>query len=119
MKAAAQPELAGDPRPPWDAKAGLLPHFLEEARQELTRYKSVSVRGTRVTDISLPAEAFEFVCADGTSGIASKVLLATGIVDELPELQESSLCTAFRSIIASTAMASNMPANRWPPRQRG
>ena len=59
--------------------------FLDEALEELSRYKSVEVRGTRVTDIVPAGEAFEFVCADGTHGTASKVLLATGLVDELPE----------------------------------
>jgi hypothetical protein len=28
----------------------------------------------------------QVACADGTSGVAAKVLLATGLVDELPEL---------------------------------
>jgi thioredoxin reductase len=60
--------------------------FLDEARRELNRYRSVSVRRTRVTDITPTGTEFEFVCADGTTGIASKVLLATGLVDELPEL---------------------------------
>jgi thioredoxin reductase len=60
--------------------------FLDEARQELSRYKSVAMRGTRVTDIRPVDDGFEFVCADGTTGSASKVLLATGLVDELPEL---------------------------------
>jgi thioredoxin reductase len=60
--------------------------FLDEARRELTRYRSVSVRRTRVTGITPTGTEFEFVCADGTTGIASKVLLATGLVDELPEL---------------------------------
>jgi thioredoxin reductase len=44
------------------------------------------VRETRVTDICPAGEEFEFVCADGSTGTASKVLLATGLVDELPEL---------------------------------
>ena len=61
--------------------------FLDEARKDLSRYKSVSVRGTRVTAINRAGEGFEFVCADGTAGSASKVLLATGLVDELPELE--------------------------------
>jgi thioredoxin reductase len=61
--------------------------FLDEALKELSRYESVSVRGTRVMGITPAGEGFEFVCADGTSGTASKVLLATGLVDELPELQ--------------------------------
>lgn len=61
--------------------------FLDEARRELSRYKSVSVLGTRVTAVTPAGEEFEFVCADGTTGTASKVLLATGLVDELPELE--------------------------------
>jgi len=60
--------------------------FLDEARKELSRYKSVSLRSTRVTAITPAGPEFEFVCADGTTGTASKVLLATGLVDELPEL---------------------------------
>ena len=61
--------------------------FLDEALEELSRYKSVSVRGTRVASVAPAGEGFEFVCADGTGGTASKVLLATGLVDELPELE--------------------------------
>ena len=61
--------------------------FLDEALEELSRYKSVSVRGTRVASVIPPGEEFGFVCADGTRGTASKVLLATGLVDELPELE--------------------------------
>jgi thioredoxin reductase len=60
--------------------------FLDEALEELSRYKSVEVCGTRVTDIVPAGEIFKFVCADGTNGTASKVLLATGLVDELPQL---------------------------------
>ena len=60
--------------------------FLDEALEELSRYKSVSVRGTGVTDIIPAGDNFEFICGDGTTGTASKILLATGLVDELPEL---------------------------------
>jgi thioredoxin reductase len=60
--------------------------FLDEALEEVSRYKSVEVRRTRVTDIVAAGEAFDFVCSDGTHGTALKVLLATGLVDELPEL---------------------------------
>jgi len=59
---------------------------LEEARAELTRYKSVSVRDTLVEGITPAAEGFEFVCKDGTAGRVAKVLLASGLVDELPEV---------------------------------
>jgi thioredoxin reductase len=60
--------------------------FLDDARQELARYKTVALRKTRVTGITRTDDEFEFVCADGTAGVASKILLATGLVDELPEL---------------------------------
>jgi thioredoxin reductase len=60
--------------------------LLDKGLEELARYESVLVRGTRVTDIVPIAEGFSFVCADGTTGTAWKVLLATGLVEELPEL---------------------------------
>jgi thioredoxin reductase len=60
--------------------------FLDEALEEVSRYKSVEVRRTRVTDIVAAGKAFDFVCSDGTHGTASKVLLATGLLDEIPEL---------------------------------
>jgi thioredoxin reductase len=68
-------------------REGLPPSvFLKVARQESTRYKSVLFRETRVTDIRPAEDGFAFECADGTGGVASKVLLATGIMDELPEI---------------------------------
>lgn len=62
--------------------------FLLDARQEMTRYKTVSVKETRANEIRASEDGFVFSCADGTTGTASKVLLATGIVDELPALAE-------------------------------
>jgi thioredoxin reductase len=68
-------------------REGLPPStFLSEARRELARYHSVTIRTARVTDISAAEEGFEFTCVDGTGGVACKVLLATGIVDQLPEI---------------------------------
>jgi thioredoxin reductase len=58
--------------------------FLEEAREEVARHASVSIRRTLVTEIAPGDEGFAFACADGTRGIAQKVLLATGLLDELP-----------------------------------
>jgi thioredoxin reductase len=78
--------------------------FLGEARQELTRYNSVSVRGTRVTDIVSVGGSFEFSCADGTTGGASKILLATGLVDDFLNSLASNLSTAFQSTIVFIAM---------------
>jgi thioredoxin reductase len=68
-------------------REGLPPSaFLDEARQELSRYKSVIFRATRVTDVRPVEDGFAFECADGTRSVASKLLLATGLVDELPEI---------------------------------
>jgi thioredoxin reductase len=39
-----------------------------------------------VGDVRPIGDAFEFSCEDGTRGTASKVLLASGIVDELPAI---------------------------------
>lgn len=94
--------------------------FLEEAGQELTRYKSVSVRGTRVTDIRPGGDGFAFDCADGTGGVASKVLLATGIVDELPGIAGvKPLYGIFRPSLPVLRWGSNTSANPRPPSARG
>jgi thioredoxin reductase len=60
--------------------------FLQDARKELGRHASVAIRETRVTEITTSDDGFTFSCADGASGRAGKILLATGLVDELPEL---------------------------------
>ena len=60
--------------------------FLDDARADLSRYKSVSARNTQAMAIDRAEEGFNFVCADGTVGSASKILFATGLVDELPEI---------------------------------
>lgn len=60
--------------------------FLETARAELGRYPSVRTRTTRVGNVRPAGEVFEYSCEDGTRGTASKVLLASGIVDEVPEI---------------------------------
>ncbi|UFW50436.1 MULTISPECIES: NAD(P)/FAD-dependent oxidoreductase [Bradyrhizobium] len=62
--------------------------FLQTAREEIGRYPTLTIRQTRVTDIGPAEEGFEFLCADGTTGTAAKVLLATGITDELPHIPE-------------------------------
>jgi hypothetical protein len=59
-----------------------------EARQELARYPTVSIKVARVTDIRPGDGGFEYDCADCTAGSASTILLATGLVDELPEVTD-------------------------------
>lgn len=60
--------------------------FLQQANEGLARYPSVTRRATRVTELKHEGGRFGFTCADGTGGVADKVLLATGLTDELPKL---------------------------------
>jgi thioredoxin reductase len=60
--------------------------FLATARAELGKYPTVWSRATRVDDVRPAGNTFEYSCEDGTRGTASKVLLASGIVDELPPI---------------------------------
>lgn len=60
--------------------------FLERGRRDLERYATVSIKATRVISIEQANEGFEFECDDGTTGTAAKVLLATGLTDEIPDL---------------------------------
>ena len=60
--------------------------LLATARAELGKYLTVRSRTTRVSAVWPVGDAFEYSCEDGTQGTASKILLASGIVDELPAI---------------------------------
>jgi thioredoxin reductase len=61
--------------------------FLELARQDVTRYPSVELRDVEVLDAASSPDGFRIVCADGRQVAARKLLLATGVVDELPSIE--------------------------------
>ena len=60
--------------------------FLEIARQQLQPYDTVELRQTEVTSAKRLPEGFELTLTSGESVSARKLLLATGVVDELPAL---------------------------------
>ncbi|HET6387944.1 NAD(P)/FAD-dependent oxidoreductase [Hyphomicrobium sp.] len=60
--------------------------LLDVARGELAKYPGIKMCQTRVVDIVAAGDHFQFGCEDGLQGTATKVLLATGLVDELPSL---------------------------------
>ncbi|WP_434423229.1 NAD(P)/FAD-dependent oxidoreductase [Nannocystis pusilla] len=61
--------------------------FRRIARAELTAYPSVVVRDTRVQDIAARGpDSFALTLGDGSRVTARRVLLCTGLVDELPPL---------------------------------
>jgi thioredoxin reductase len=86
---------AGEPRNARSAglhnyltRDGILPRdFLVIARQDVERYPSVQFRETEVLDATRSPDGFRVVCADGSQLSARKLLLATGVVDELPQLE--------------------------------
>lgn len=74
---------------------GLAPgELLAKAREELRRYNSVVIRETRIVDVTLDKESgrFRFRCNDDTEGLARKILLATGLADNVPDIPGFSEC---------------------------
>jgi thioredoxin reductase len=61
--------------------------FLRQARENIERYPSVEFRHVEVMDATRSPDGFRIVCADGSQLGARKLLLATGVVDELPDIE--------------------------------
>src|SRR3954465_13930071 len=61
--------------------------FLQHARQDVARYSTVELRQVEVLDAARSPDGFRLVCGDGRQIAARKLLLATGVLDELPELE--------------------------------
>jgi thioredoxin reductase len=61
--------------------------LLQEARRQLQRYKTVSVHATKVTGIERRPDRFVLATGDGRELEAKTLLVATGVVDELPPLE--------------------------------
>jgi thioredoxin reductase len=84
----------GEPRNRWShAVHGFLTRdgtspatLLRTARQELRRYDTVELRTSRVLDATRDDLGFAVHCADGTTVRSRKLLLATGVVDEVPDI---------------------------------
>ena len=61
--------------------------FLEVARQQLQRYQNVQLLKKEVTDVRREAnDMFRVAFDDDRSELARKVLIATGVVDQLPAI---------------------------------
>lgn len=61
--------------------------FLDLARKEVSGYPSIEFRQVEVLDATRSPDGFRLVCADGHQLAARKLLLATGVVDELPDIE--------------------------------
>jgi thioredoxin reductase len=84
----------GEPRNRWShavhgflTRDGMPPAtFLRAAHEELRPYDTVEIRSARVVDATRDLRGFEVQCEDGTRLRTRKLLLATGVVDELPDI---------------------------------
>jgi len=61
--------------------------FLRLARQELERYPTVEFHRGEVIEARRSSGGFKIVCAGGLQLSARKLLLATGVVDEVPDIE--------------------------------
>ena len=61
--------------------------FLRLAEEEVRRYLTVEFRRAKVVAAERNSSGFVVVCADGSRHQSRKLLLATGVVDELPEIE--------------------------------
>lgn len=61
--------------------------FIAKGQAELKRYPTLAQRRTLVTALGRAPPGFAFECADGTQGRARKVLLSTGLCDDLPKIE--------------------------------
>lgn len=61
--------------------------YLRLARAELDRYGTIECRELEIVDAVRTAAGFTVSAVDGTQFAARKLLLASGVVDELPDLE--------------------------------
>ena len=61
--------------------------FLRLGREQLQQYTSVELRSISVSDARQLDNAFEVSLEDGTRITSRKLLVATGVVDKLPEIE--------------------------------
>jgi thioredoxin reductase len=60
--------------------------FLQIARNQLEPYKNVTLLNGEVNDVMPVSNGFEVTLSDGTAMFCRKLLFATGVVDNLPQI---------------------------------
>ena len=67
---------------------GIAPlEFLKIGREQLVQYKTVELLNIGVTEAERAGKGFQVMLADGTRLSSRKLLLATGVVDNIPEIE--------------------------------
>ena len=86
--------------------------LLRIGREQLARYGSVEVCDIEVTDAIRFQDRFEITLSDGSHLSSLKLLLATGIVDQVPEIEGSNSSMAAVYSTARTATAGKCAINQ-------
>ncbi len=60
--------------------------FLQIGREQLSRYENVKLMNIEVTDVFPTANGFEVTLRNGSRFSCRKLLLATGVIDNLPQI---------------------------------
>jgi thioredoxin reductase len=60
--------------------------FRRIAREQMAKYETVEVRDVAVAEVERREDRYAAALADGTRVVARKLLLATGVLDELPPI---------------------------------
>lgn len=69
------------------SRDGIAPHeFLAKGRDQLRKYPSVTVRDIEVVNAKRVGKGFELMQSDGTQTHCRKLILATGLIDNLPDV---------------------------------
>jgi thioredoxin reductase len=70
------------------SRDGIAPaDLLKVSREQLQHYPSVELRNVEVVDVNAVADGFEATLPDGVVVRSKKLLIATGLVDELPPIE--------------------------------
>jgi thioredoxin reductase len=87
VDAGEQRNLAAEASHGFLTRDGVAPSELVRlAREDLAPYPTVELCAGTVTDVAGGRGAFQIQCADGTAIEARRLLLATGVADEIPDL---------------------------------
>ena len=87
--------------------------LLASGRAEVAGYGGTILAGTVASLARLPGGGFAVTLADGTSRGARRVLVATGLVDEYPDLAQR----AHRYLDRAQALLQHVVVARWSLRE--
>jgi thioredoxin reductase len=97
------------------SRDGIKPAELRRiGREQLGIYTSVEIRDIEVSDVEQVDGRFNVVLADGTRVLSRKLLLATGVADDVPHIEGFDDLYGKSVFHCPTAMDGRCETNHWP-----